>query len=66
MCGICGELRSNEPADVGAVAAMNATMGDRGPDSGMFGICVSTKVPAVGAICPYARASVGAVVTQAP
>ena len=31
----------------------------------MFGICVSTKVPAVGAICPYARAGVGAVVTQA-
>jgi uncharacterized Ntn-hydrolase superfamily protein len=35
------------------------------PISGMFGTCVSTKVPAVGAICPYARAGVGAVVTQA-
>lgn len=35
------------------------------PESGMFGVCVSTKVPAVGAICPYARAGVGAVVTQA-
>lgn len=35
------------------------------PASGMFGICVSTRVPAVGAICPYARAGVGAVVTQA-
>lgn len=35
------------------------------PDSGMFGICVSTKVPAVGAITSYARAGVGAVVTQA-
>lgn len=31
----------------------------------MFGICVSTKVPAVGAICPHARAGVGAVITQA-
>lgn len=37
----------------------------RDPASGMFGVCVSTKVPAVGAICPYARAGVGAVVTQA-
>lgn len=35
------------------------------PGSGMFGICVSTKVPAVGAITSYARAGVGAVVTQA-
>jgi uncharacterized Ntn-hydrolase superfamily protein len=35
------------------------------PASGMFGVCVSTRVPAVGAICPHARAGVGAVVTQA-
>lgn len=34
MCGICGELRTGEVADVGAVARMNATMGDRGPDGG--------------------------------
>lgn len=31
----------------------------------MFGISVSTKVPAVGAITNYARAGVGAIVTQA-
>ena len=35
------------------------------PTTGMFGVCVSTKVPAVGAICPFARSGVGAVVTQA-
>lgn len=32
MCGICGELRKDGAADAGAVARMNATMGDRGPD----------------------------------
>ncbi|WP_119068919.1 DUF1028 domain-containing protein [Rubrobacter indicoceani] len=35
------------------------------PESGMFGIATSTKTPAVGAMCVYARAGVGAVVTQA-
>lgn len=35
------------------------------PETGMYGICVSTKVPAVGAITNYARAGVGAIVTQA-
>lgn len=35
------------------------------PRSGMFGVSVSTKVPAVGAITNYARAGVGAIVTQA-
>ena len=32
MCGFSGELRSGEFADITAVAAMAATMGDRGPD----------------------------------
>jgi asparagine synthase (glutamine-hydrolysing) len=33
VCGICGELRKpGYSADVGAVARMNATMADRGPD----------------------------------
>lgn len=35
------------------------------PESGMFGVAISTKTPAVGAMCVYARAEVGAVVTQA-
>ena len=34
MCGICGEIGTNGPADVGAVARMNGTMEDRGPDGG--------------------------------
>ena len=35
MCGFSGELRNDgRPADVGAVAAMAATMERRGPDSG--------------------------------
>ena len=33
--------------------------------TGMVGVAVATAVPAVGAICPHARAGVGAVVTQA-
>ena len=33
--------------------------------SGMLGVAVSTKVPAVGAVCPFARAGVGAISTQA-
>ncbi len=33
--------------------------------TGMFGVCVSTRFPAVGAITTFARARVGAVVTQA-
>jgi asparagine synthase (glutamine-hydrolysing) len=32
MCGLAGELRGSGPADVAAVAAMTATMVDRGPD----------------------------------
>ena len=32
MCGFSGELCSHGPADVGTVAAMAATMTDRGPD----------------------------------
>ena len=32
---------------------------------GMLGVAVSTKVPAVGAVCPFARAGVGAISTQA-
>jgi uncharacterized Ntn-hydrolase superfamily protein len=33
--------------------------------SGMLGVAVSTRVPAVGAVCPFARAGVGAISTQA-
>ncbi len=33
--------------------------------SGMLGVAVSTRVPAVGAVCPFARAGVGAKSTQA-
>ncbi|MBH0236429.1 N-acetylglutaminylglutamine amidotransferase [Methylobrevis albus] len=33
MCGICGELTfTGQPADVGAIAAMNETLAPRGPD----------------------------------
>ena len=32
--------------------------------TGQFGVAVSTKVPAVGMLCPFARAGVGAVATQ--
>jgi uncharacterized Ntn-hydrolase superfamily protein len=34
------------------------------PRTGQLGVAVSTAVPAVGAICPYIRAGVGAVSTQ--
>ncbi|MBT6442825.1 MAG: DUF1028 domain-containing protein [Alphaproteobacteria bacterium] len=37
----------------------------REPETGHLGIAVSTKVPAVGAICPFVRFGVGAVTTQA-
>ena len=33
--------------------------------SGMLGVAISTRVPAVGATCPFARAGVGAISTQA-
>lgn len=32
--------------------------------TGQFGIAVSTKVPAVGSICPYMKAGVGAIASQ--
>ena len=32
--------------------------------TGQFGVAVSTKVPAVGMLCPFARSGVGAVATQ--
>lgn len=32
--------------------------------TGQFGIAVSTKLPAVGTLCPFAKAGVGAVATQ--
>ena len=37
----------------------------RDPATGMLGVAVSSKVLAVGAICPFVRAGVGAVATQA-
>jgi uncharacterized Ntn-hydrolase superfamily protein len=33
--------------------------------TGELGVGVSTKVPAVGSLCPFVRAGVGAVATQA-
>ena len=33
--------------------------------SGQLGVAVSTKVPAVGSLCPFVRAATGAVATQA-
>lgn len=33
--------------------------------TGMFGVAVSTRVPAVGMLCPFAQAGVGAIATQA-
>ena len=35
------------------------------PATGELGVAVQSRVPAVGAICPYARAGVGAIATQA-
>lgn len=32
--------------------------------TGQFGVAVSTKVPAVGSLCPYAKAGVGGISTQ--
>jgi uncharacterized Ntn-hydrolase superfamily protein len=32
--------------------------------TGQFGVAVSTKVPAVGSLCPFAKAGVGAIATQ--
>jgi uncharacterized Ntn-hydrolase superfamily protein len=37
----------------------------RDPESGAFGVAVTTKFFAVGALCPYAMTGVGAVATQA-
>ena len=34
------------------------------PRSGQLGVAVSTAVPAVGSMCPYVKAGVGAVSTQ--
>lgn len=36
----------------------------RCPRTGQFGVAVSTCVPAVGSLCPFAEAQVGAVATQ--
>lgn len=36
----------------------------RCPRTGMLGVAVATKLPAVGALCPYARAGVGAIASQ--
>src|SRR5919197_2022321 len=37
----------------------------RDPSTGEFGVAVTTKFFAVGALCPYARSGVGALATQA-
>lgn len=36
----------------------------RCPKTGQFGVAVSTAVPAVGSLCPFAKAGVGAIATQ--
>ena len=36
----------------------------RDPETGMFGVAVSTAVPCVGAMVPHAKAGVGAIATQ--
>jgi uncharacterized Ntn-hydrolase superfamily protein len=36
----------------------------RDPESGLFGVAVSTAVPAVGAMVPHVKAGVGAIATQ--
>lgn len=36
----------------------------RCPDTGMLGVAIATAVPAVGSVCPFVAAGVGAVVTQ--
>jgi uncharacterized Ntn-hydrolase superfamily protein len=37
----------------------------RDPQSGLFGVAVSTAVPCVGAVVPHVKAGVGAIATQA-
>ena len=44
---------------------MTWSISARCPDTGAFGVAVSTAVLAVGALCPFVRAGVGAVSTQA-
>ena len=36
----------------------------RDPGHGLFGVAVSTAVPCVGALCPFAKAGLGAIATQ--
>ena len=36
----------------------------RDEKTGQFGVAVSTRVPAVGTLCPFVKAGVGAVATQ--
>ena len=36
----------------------------RDPERGLFGVAVSTARPCVGAVCPYAKAGVGAIASQ--
>jgi uncharacterized Ntn-hydrolase superfamily protein len=43
---------------------MTFSVAARCPDSGMFGVAVSSSSPAVAARCAYARAGVGAVLSQ--
>src|SRR3712207_4619154 len=55
-----GVVRKNRSINLNtfSIVAYDAT-------SGMLGVAVSTRVPAVGATCPFARAGVGAISTQA-
>jgi uncharacterized Ntn-hydrolase superfamily protein len=43
---------------------MTFSISARDPDTGMFGVAVSTAIMCVGALCPFPRAGVGAVSTQ--
>lgn len=48
-----------------AVKLATFSIAARAPETGFFGTAVSTKVPAVGSLCPFIRHNVGAVCTQA-
>src|SRR5882762_10467893 len=46
-------------------SAMTFSIVARDPETGMLGVAVTTKFFGVGSLCPFARAGIGAVATQA-
>ncbi len=48
-----------------AIRLATFSIAARDPAAELFGTAVSTKVPAVGSLCPFIRHGVGAVCTQA-